>query len=247
MRRAVSRGGLTEDGWLVAEGFHLLEEALRSGRPVRRLLAAASVAQEVEQRMRGWAAPPLTVVADAIFEGIASTETTQGVIALVEPARWRVEDLFRGLPLVVLLDGIQDPGNAGAILRAAEAFGATGAILLRGTAGAAHPKTLRAAAGSCFRLPLLEGLDAAQALACLAERGVSLYAAIPRAGLSIEEADFQRACAIVFGSEGRGVNPALASSARRMRVPTEGVESLNVAVAAGIILYEARRQRRSKT
>lgn len=244
MRRAVSRGGLTEDGWLVAEGFHLLEEALRSGRPVRRLLAAASAAHEVERRMRGLAAPPLTVVADSVFEGIASTETTQGVIALVEPARWRAEDLFRGLPLVVLLDGIQDPGNAGAILRAAEAFGATGAIFLRGTAGAAHPKTLRAAAGSSFRLPLLEGLDAAQALACLAERGVSLYAAIPQAGLSIDRAGFRQACAIVFGSEGRGVCDELARTARGIRIPTESVESLNVAVAAGIVLYEAYRQRR---
>lgn len=244
MRRAVCRGGLTDDGWLVAEGFHLLEEALRSGRPVRRLLAAASVAQEVEQRMRGWAAPPLTVVADPVFEGIASTETTQGVIALVEPARWRAEDLFRGLPLVVLLDGIQDPGNAGAILRAAEAFGATGAILLRGTAGAAHPKTLRAAAGSSFRLPLLEGLDAAQVLTLLADRGASLYAAVPQGGLGIEQADFRRPCAIVFGSEGRGVSDELARTAHGIRIPTEAVESLNVAVAAGIILYEAHRQRR---
>lgn len=247
MRRAVSRGGLTEDGWLVAEGFHLLEEALRSGRPVRRLLAAASAAHEVERRMRGWAAPPLAVVSDSVFEGIASTETTQGVIALVEPARWRAEDLFRGLPLVVLLDGIQDPGNAGAILRAAEAFGATGAILLSGTAGAAHPKTLRAAAGSSFRLPHLEGLDAAQALAWLAERGVSLYAAIPQASLSIERADFRRACAIVFGSEGRGVCHELVRTARSIRIPTVGVESLNVAVAAGIILYEAHRQRRQSS
>jgi TrmH family RNA methyltransferase len=244
VRRAIARGGLTEEGWLVAEGFHLVEEALRSRRPIRRLLVAASALSEIERRLRRPDRPTVTIVADRVFERIASTETTQGVIALVEPARWCAEDLFRDRTLVVVLDGIQDPGNAGAIVRAAEAFGATGAIFLRGTAGAAHPKTLRAAAGSSFRLPFLEGLNAAQALAGLAERGVRLYAAVPQAGLDMERADFRQACAIVFGSEGRGVSDELARTAQGVRIPTEGVESLNVAVAAGIILYEAHRQRR---
>lgn len=244
VRRAIARGSLTDQGWLVAEGFHLLEEALRSRRPVRRLLVAASALGGIERLLRQPDRLLPAVIADRVFERIASTETTQGVIALVEPARWSAGDLFGDLPLVVLLDAIQDPGNAGAILRAAEAFGATGAIFLRGTAGAAHPKTLRAAAGSSFRLPVLEGLDPAQALALLAERGLSLYAAVPQADLGIEQADFRQPCAIVFGSEGRGVNPELASAGRGVGIPTRGVESLNVAVAAGITLFEAYRQRR---
>jgi|YNPMSStandDraft_1061717.scaffolds.fasta_scaffold13536_2 TrmH family RNA methyltransferase len=247
VRRAVAGGSLTAEGWLVAEGFHLLEEALRSGRPVRRLLVATSAVSRLEREFRQSERPPLTVVADRLFDQIASTQTTQGVIALVEPARWSAEDLFRGRPLVAVLDGIQDPGNAGAILRAAEAFGATGAIFLIGTAGAAHPKTLRAAAGSSFRLPVLEDLGTDQARALLAERGLILYAAAPGAELTIEEADFRGPCAIVFGSEGRGVSAELEPFVRGVRIPTHGVESLNVAVAAGIILFEARRQRRCTT
>lgn len=230
----------------MAEGFHLVEEALRSGRPIRRLLVAASAVSRLEEHIRRPERPPLTVVADRLFEQIASTQTTQGVIALVEPAQWRAEDLFRGCPLIVVLDGIQDPGNAGAILRAAEAFRATGALLLKGTAGAAHPKTLRAAAGSSFRLPWLEEVGVPEARALLAERGLILYAADARAETSLEEADFRPPCAIVFGSEGRGVRPELASQARGVKIPTSGVESLNVAIAAGIVLYEAHRQRHGK-
>lgn len=243
VRRAIARGGLTEEGLMVAEGFHLLEEALRSERQVRRILVASSVRATVERRIRAAAGVRVAAVEDNLFQQVSATATSQGVLALVAPPVWNLEQLFRGLSLVVILDGIQDPGNAGAIVRAAEAFGATGAIFLKGTVGAFHPKTLRAAAGSCFRLPLVQGLDPRLARAVIEQRSLDLYAATPGAGRRLDEVDLSRRFAVIFGSEGRGVSEKLRPGARDLHIPTVGVESLNVAVAAGIILYEARRQR----
>ncbi len=243
IRRAVVRGTLTADGCCVAESFHLLEEALRSDCRVRTVLAAASVRATVERHVKGLRGVRVTVIEDAAFAEISSTETTQGVIALVEPPVWTMEQLFRGRSMVVVVDGVQDPGNAGAILRAAEAFGATGAMFLKGAAGAHHPKTLRASAGSAFRVPLVAGVDAALAKATLEQRRVDVYAAAPREGKLLADADLSRRFALVIGGEARGVSARLREGAVDLRIPVRGVESLNAAMAAGIILYEASRQR----
>ena len=164
VRRAIVRGGLTDRGWCVAETSHLLEEALRSHCEVHLVLAAESHAAE-------FAGVKTVVVPDALLRSVAGTETSPGVIALVKPPEWKLEHLFRGVPLVVVLDGLQDPGNAGAIVRAAEAFGATGVIFVKGTASPYNSKTLRASAGSIFRVPLLYGLDAELAREALRENG----------------------------------------------------------------------------
>jgi len=245
VRRAVARGGLTEEGWCVAESFHLLEEALRSERNVRVVLASESVKTTVERHVAGLHGPRVVVVPDKLFQTIAATETSQGVIALVEPPEWSVEQLFRGRSLVIVLDGLQDPGNAGAIARAAEAFGATGEVFVQGTVSPVHPKTLRASAGSLFRIPFVAGLEAPLVRAALQQRRVDVYAAMPFTGTQqlAGDVDFGRKCAIVIGSEGRGVSQELHGIAKDVAIPTVGVESLNAAVAASVLLYEARRQR----
>jgi TrmH family RNA methyltransferase len=243
IRRAIARGVLTEQGLAVAESFHLLEEALRSDREVPCVVAAASVESTVESHVRGLRNLRLAVLPDELFAEISSTETSQGVIALVRPPVWSLEHLFRGQALVVVLDGIQDPGNAGAVVRAAEAFGATGCVFLKGSVSPHNPKTLRASAGSLFRLPVVGGLDAAIVRAALDQRRMDLYAAMPRGKQELPAADLTRRFALVLGGEGRGVSAKLASAAIDLRIPTAGVESLNVGVAAAVILYEARRQR----
>jgi TrmH family RNA methyltransferase len=145
------------------------------------------------------------------------------------------------------LDGLQDPGNTGAIVRAAEAFGATGAIFLKGTVSPYNPKAVRASAGSLFRLPVLHGMDAECARRALAENCVRLFAAVPAhpsgSARLIGDADLTSGCALIIGNEARGVSPELRSVAEQVSIPTVGVESLNAAMAAGILLYEARRQR----
>ncbi len=184
---------------------------------------------------------------DALFQTIATTETSQGVIALVRPPDWSIEQLFRGQTLVIVLDGLQDPGNAGAVVRAAEAFGATGVLFIKGTASPFHPKTLRASAGSLFRVPFVAGIDAPLARAALKQRRLDIYAAMPFTGSErlAQDVDFGRRCAVIVGSEGRGVSRELHGIAEDIAIPTLGVESLNAAVAASVLLYEARRQRRA--
>ena len=243
IRRAVSRGTLTDDGFAVAEGFHLLEEALASDCEIRAIIVAEPVKTAVSTHVRGLKRTRVIAVREQMFAELASTEATQGVIALVKPPAWTLDQLLRGKSLVIALDGVQDPGNAGAIVRAAEAFGASGAAFLKGSVSPYNPKSVRASAGSIFRVPVAAAIDESLFFATLDQRQIALYAAMPRAQKSIVDANFSGRCAIVIGGEGRGVNPAISQRATAIRVPTTGVESLNAAVAAGVILYEARRQR----
>ena len=242
VRRAVQKGSLTDDGFAVAEGFHLLEEALKSNAEIGAVIVSQSVKGAIQSHVQGLKLR-VSTVRDADFAALASTETPQGVIALVKPPAWTLDQLLRGRALVAVLDGIQDPGNAGAILRAAEAFGATGAAFLKGSVSPYNPKCMRASAGSVFRLPMVAALNESLLLAALGKKRCVLYAAMPRADVLVSDANFKAGCAIVIGSEGRGVSRHLGDLATALRIPTTGVESLNAAVAAGILFYEARRQR----
>ena len=244
IRRAVQKGDATADGLWVAEGLHLLEEARRTGLAVPAVLVSES-ARNREELCRLAGNSRLMLLPDRVFDGIASTETSQGLISLVRPPEWSPEKLFSSRSLVVVLDGIQDPGNAGAVVRAAEAFGATGILFLRGTTGPTNPKTLRASAGSLFRVPFLLGVEPSRARKLLESRSVLLYGAVPfadgvrRAG----DLDFRTPCAFAIGSEGRGLGTEMRAAATGVTIPTAGVESLNAAVSAAILLYEAACQR----
>jgi len=250
VRRAIARGALTEAGWCVAETFHLLEEALRSDCEVKTVLAAESVRSAAEAHVRGLSGVKVAVLPDPLFQSVAGTQSTQGVMALVRPPEWKLEQLFRRCPLVVVLDGLQDPGNVGTIARAAEAFGASGMLFLKGTASPWNSKVLRASAGSLFRVPFLHGMDAALAKASLKQNRVELFAGVPAGpacpARELASVDLTGRCGLIIGSEARGVSSGLRSAALDISIPTVGVESLNAAVAAGILLYEARRQRMAR-
>jgi RNA methyltransferase, TrmH family len=250
IRRAVNRGSLTAGGFAVAEGPHLLDEALRSGCAVHAVLAAERAIAQIEALGNRLIGVRVIAVPDGLFDDLAATESTQGVIALVTPVEAEFDHLLGGSPLVVVLDGLQDPGNVGAIARAAEAFGATGAILVKGTASPHNPKALRASAGSLLRLRYVQGMDAADTIEALHGAGLRLFAAMPPAAgsqpIAPGAADLTVPCALVLGNEAHGVSRAFRDAAVPLSIPTTGVESLNAAVAAGILLYEVRRQRTLK-
>lgn len=233
VRRAVARGECTEDGYCVAEGVHLLEEAVRSGAEI----GPVFVAERSADRMERWTGLQVVAVPESILREIATTETSQGVVSLVRARPVSLERIQPGL--VVALDAIQEPGNAGAIIRVAEAFGATGVVALKGTVNPYNPKALRASAGSIFRVPCAHGVTSAE----LIERSWRLLATVPDRAVAVHEADLASDCAIVVGSEGHGVSSELLARCTPISIPTRGVESLNAAVAAGIVLYEAQRQR----
>ena len=188
VRKAILRGTTTADGFAVAESFHLLEEALRSDCEIGAVFAAESVKSAVERHVGGLKKVRVMVLPDELFRSISATEASQGVMALVRPPAWTLEQLFRGRSLVVILDGLQDPGNAGTIVRAAEAFGATGVVFLKGAVSPYNPKCLRASAGSIFRVPLVPAMDERLLLAAVEQRKLEMFALMPKGALEVGSA-----------------------------------------------------------
>ncbi|MCZ6750333.1 MAG: RNA methyltransferase, partial [Acidobacteria bacterium] len=159
----------------------------------------------------------------------------------------REQDLFpSGSPLLLLVTGLQDPGNLGTVLRSAEAFGVTGIILTRSTVSPYNAKVVRATAGAVFRIPMLRNLTAAEAVALLRRRRVRLFSSVVRGGRRLSEIDCAGPMAVAIGSEGAGLPQEISAAGRRLTIPmAAAVESLNAATAAAVILYEIARQRNS--
>ncbi|MHB8755496.1 MAG: TrmH family RNA methyltransferase [Candidatus Acidiferrales bacterium] len=249
--RAVLQSSRPENDRIGLEGVRLVSEAIRSGLELEAILASASAEAPLGALLAELDRPTLVLrTTDKLFASVAATETPQGIAALLRPRPFAFEDLLRGgNPLVVVLAGVQDPGNVGTILRSAEALGATGAIALRGTAHPHSPKALRASAGSALRLPVMFELAAPVALAQLRVSGLKIVAASSAkntAARDPESFDFRQPVAILIGNEGAGLPPEIERSADALiRIQlAEPVDSLNAAVAASLILYEAARQRR---
>jgi RNA methyltransferase, TrmH family len=238
VRRALLRGTLTSGGFCAAESFHLLREALRSNCRVEAVLASESSRAAIERQFPEWPDLNIALVPDQLFSSLSTTEASQGLLALVEPPTWQIEDLFQPTGVLVVLDGIQDPGNAGTIVRAAEAFAASGVMFLKGSVSPFNAKTLRASAGSLFRVPFISSLEPAIARAGITQHRLHLYAAMPRS-TNAGRPKLERPCALVIGNEGRGVSEEFRDGAEAVAIPTSGVESLNASVAAAILLYEA--------
>ncbi len=180
-----------------------------------------------------------------IFASAVSTEQPQGIAALVHAPDFSADAIFRApAPLILVLAGLQDPGNVGTLLRSAEAFAASGTLLLPGTASPWNPKALRASAGSAFRVPAVNATEA-EAVGLLAQHNIPAIAAVARAGAPVSEAPLAGPCALLIGNEGAGLSDSLiARAAHRITIPMPGnVESLNAAIAGSLLLYEVSRQR----
>jgi TrmH family RNA methyltransferase len=248
LRRALANPGC---GLAGIEGPHLIEEALRAGLRV----PCAFAAQGFEHLLEGLPLAPETeilLMPRALLDSALATQTPQPVAALVEPPDWtwaHLLDRHRGVaPLIGVLAAIQDPGNLGTILRSAEAFGADGIVALPGTVSAWNPKAVRASAGSVFRLPLVAA-TVEDCFANLREAGVRIWTTTVRAAEPADLVDFAAPVALIFGNEGNGVPAELGAMADgAVTIPCPGnVESLNAAVAASVLLYEASRQRGTRS
>jgi TrmH family RNA methyltransferase len=185
---------------------------------------------------------------DKLFAALSGTQAPQGIAALARVRRATLDDLLTSAgrpPLLVALIHVQDPGNVGTVVRASEGLGATGALVTSGSANPWAQKALRASAGSALRLPILAGVQAAVAMAQLRVGGVKLIAASSTEGQLPTALDLTQPAALLIGNEGTGLPPEVLRSADlRVRIPlTAGVDSLNAAVAASVLLYEAARQR----
>jgi len=250
LRALKEKGQRGAGGLVLLEGARLVEEALGAGVAVIEAAAAAGFgrrpmeARVIEELTRRRVA--VRRVDERLMGSLSELETSPGLLALARRPRFEEESLFRGVPLVVIAAGLQNPGNLGALLRSAEAAGATGAYLTDGTADPLSWKALRGSMGSAFRLPHARGLSARAAIERARARGLQVVATDARGAVAYDEVDFRAPTAVVLGAEGSGLPADLAAAAdHRVAVPMQPpVESLNVGVAAGVLLFEAARQRR---
>ena len=188
-------------------------------------------------------------VSDEIFRNLSDTQSPQGVMAVVSQQHYRLEDLFgqRTEPLLLILENLQDPGNLGTIIRTAEGAGVTGILMSRGTADLYNPKVTRSTMGSIFRVPFLYTDDLSGTIGKVKQAGVTVCAAHLQGRHTYDGEDYTRGTAFLIGNESRGLSDGISALADvRVRIPMSGkVESLNAAVAAAILMYEAGRQRRA--
>jgi TrmH family RNA methyltransferase len=256
--RAGLRGnGPKGDDAIAVEGPKLIDDALRAGLEAEALLVSES-GEAAAQRILlaasttdyGISPSRILRTTDKIFAAVTGTEAPQGVAALFRQPTLEFDSVLGhgATPLVLVLVGIQDPGNVGTAVRSAEAFGATGVIAARGTADPWSPNALRASAGSALRLPVLRGMAIPVLLAQLKIARVRIYAATsaPETRGAAAEADLREPSAIFVGNESNGLPAEVVRAAdAAISIPmAASVDSLNAGVAASLVLYEAARQRR---
>ena len=233
------------------EGERLCEEALKSGLSLivafhspdpsprsQKILAALS-----EQNCFAYETTP------EAFEAVSDTVNSQGIIVIAQRPLWEFEQVINASSdLIMTFDSIQDPGNAGTMMRTAEAAGIQGLAVLKGTTDCAAPKVLRSAMGAAFRLPIIANLESEQIIQACREYNITIAATASEGSLVYSDYDWQQPTMVIFGNEANGVKPEiLAACDVRVSIPLQApVESLNVASAAAIILFEAARQRRGK-
>jgi RNA methyltransferase, TrmH family len=244
MRKALDQGTLTREGLLPVEGPKLLEEAQRSG------LAIVSVFKR-----RGAGIPeisstvPVYEVDPSVFKSIQSTETSQGVIALVRLRQYTLPEILNANnPLIVVLARLQDPGNVGTILRVAESFGAAGCLASTETASVLNSKTVRASAGSVFRMPHVWNVDLKQTMVTLKTSKIHVIGMSPSAVDTVDWWNWRKPAAIMVGNEGNGLSDEeVRMCDALLRIPHRPtVQSLNSAIAVSVVLYEAYKQRTGK-
>jgi TrmH family RNA methyltransferase len=254
LRQAFSRAELTESGDCAVEGLRILEEAIRSGLRFSAVFFRESAQDRAERLLPQIGAQVETLLLpDKLFDSLVPSESPQGVAALVRLKDFSLDDLIERLQVgpIIILAGLQDPGNLGTILRSSEAFGCSGVVLGEGTVSPFNSKVVRASAGSVFRLPIIHGhgrlgtIKLEEVSEKLKLQSVHLIATSSHKGTPLDQADLKSPAAIFFGNEGSGLpRDLMAKMDQSIAIPhVPQVESLNAGVAASIILYEAAKQR----
>lgn len=232
----------------IAEGVHLVKEALLSHAQIEAIVYAADRGLPDEIRpLVEQAGAPVFAVSEAVLAKCVDTVTPQAVFAVIHKSLLTADDILQHhRSLVIATDGVQDPGNLGTIIRSADAAGASAVLLGKGTVDLFNPKTLRSTMGSLFHLPIVS-CDLAEVIPKAAkQQGVNVYASRLEEAVSCYDADFTDDTWFIVGNEGQGVSePLLTLATHYVHIPMSGkAESLNVAMASTLLLFEAMRQRR---
>jgi RNA methyltransferase, TrmH family len=244
--RDVAQGDVGEA--LLLDGDHLIHEAISSGVAIdvaafSDRLAGGHLATRLQS-----AGTRVVLVSDAVLDAMSPVQSPSGVVAIARrPAASLDRALERNPQLVLMLHDVQDPGNVGAVIRAAEGCGATGVVCSERTADPFGWKALRGAMGSTFRMPLAVRHPLLHAIATARSKGLRIFAATARGGTPLPECELRVSSAVLLGGEGGGLPADLVDAADvRLTIPMHPpVESLNVAIAAALVIYEAAKQRQT--
>ena len=236
-----------EQGLFVAEGRKMFREAPESW--IHKVYVTESLTSDemVMEQIRRLPEEKAEIVADNVFRQMCDTKTPQGILTVLKKPEWRMEDILKGpAPLIMILEDLQDPGNAGTIIRTGEGAGVSGVFLTKTCVDITNPKVIRSTMGSVYRMPFLYVEDVVSLKAELEEKGVRIFAAHLKGENSYDQESYTGGSAFLIGNEGNGLTEEAAEAADCLiRIPMCGrVESLNAAMAAGILMYEAARQRR---
>ena len=256
VKKLQRKKGRDNEGCYLIEGFHLVLEALDNGKDLTMTLIRESLIDQepsvsalISRLEAGGIA--VFVTPDDVFDRNADTETPQGLLAVVRRRDWSPETFFEANDRkqngnLIVLDRLQDPGNVGTILRTADAAGFMGAIIIKGTADIYGPKVVRAASGSLLRLPVLFTDSPTESIALIKRYGKKTAAATPYGDLNYYECPIAENTAVIIGNEGGGISEMLLELTDfKLRIPMDSsVESLNASVAAGILIFEAVRQKK---
>ena len=234
----------TEQGVYVVEGVKMFQEAPKDE------IVKAYISEELFEkgvlkgRLEGI---PYEVLKTEVFNHVADTKTPQGILCILKQKQYTLDQLTdTECPLLLVLENLQDPGNLGTMMRTAEGAGVSGVLLSRGCVDIYNPKTIRSTMGSIYRVPFLYTDDLLGDLEKLHEKGIATYAAHLKDSCWYDEASYKEPTAFLIGNEGNGLSDEISEKAKQyIKIPMEGqLESLNAAVAAAILMYEASRQRR---
>lgn len=253
LRQAFAHSERTAEGDCAIEGLRIVEEAIRSSLRLRSIFFKESAQNLAERLLTQIGAHVDTLLLpDKLFDAAVPSESPQGVAALVRVKQFSLTDILERVQIgpVVVLVGLQDPGNLGTILRSAEAFGSAGVVLGEGTVSPLNSKVIRASAGSIFRLPVITAKTSGgmeEISRRLRAQSVRLIATSSHKGTPLDQANLTEPVAVFIGSEGAGLSRTVLGQADELvAIPhTSQVESLNAGVAGSIVLYESARQRRA--
>ena len=235
----------------VAEGIKLVKEAASYGRLQKVYMSEKLYEQEWGGRSQDEILAQLggvqaELVSDSVFAQIADTVTPQGILGIVRMPEYSLEEILDSdKKLFLLLDDLRDPGNLGTILRTSEGAGMSGVILSKESVDLFNPKVVRATMGAIFRVPFVYVENLPQVIGEMKQRGIAVYGTLMEGSRIYDRIDYRQPSGIVIGNEANGISQKVIDElTERIRIPMEGsLESLNAAVAAAVVMYEAARQR----
>ena len=239
MKKAKARN---EQELFVVEGRKMFQEVPEEW--LKQVYVSESFFAENDKMLAGYT---YEIVSDSVFKAVSDTQTPQGILCLVRKPQYRLEELLKGADThLLILESIQDPGNLGTMLRTGEGAGISGVVMNHTTVDLFNPKTIRSTMGSIFRVPFFVTEDLHETIRQLQNAQISVYAAHLEGSVCYDTPDYTKGTAFLIGNEGNGLTKETAALADTyIRIPMGGqLESLNAAMAAGILMYEANRQRR---